>query len=86
VSRWTLVVVLVSIAITCVADDGGKPVYSDLVARCPAVFQNADSCSPVFKVEQFYCVMRVKDMKRLSPGQPYMNQMDVAVQFTNTKP
>ena len=40
----------------------------------------------VFKVEQFYCVIQVKDAKRLSPGQPYMNQMNVAVQFTNTKP
>jgi hypothetical protein len=40
----------------------------------------------VFKVEQFYCVIRVKDAKRLTPGQAYMNQMDVAVRFTNTKP
>ena len=40
----------------------------------------------VFKVEQFYCVIQVKDAKRLTPGQAYMNQMDVAVQFTNTKP
>lgn len=40
----------------------------------------------VFKVEQFYCVIQVKDAKRLVPGQAYMNQMDVAVQFTNTKP
>ena len=40
----------------------------------------------IFKVEQFYCVVQVKDVKRLGPGQPYLNQMDVAVQFTNTKP
>ena len=40
----------------------------------------------VFKVEQFYCVMQVEDVKRLLPGQPYLNQMDVAVHFTNTKP
>jgi hypothetical protein len=40
----------------------------------------------VFKVEQFYCVVRVKDVKRLVPGQPYLNQLDLTVQFTNTKP
>ena len=40
----------------------------------------------IFKVEQFYCVVQVKDVKRLGPGQPYLNQMNVAVQFTNTKP
>jgi hypothetical protein len=40
----------------------------------------------VIKVEQFYCVIEVKDIKRLVPERPYMNQMDVTVQFTNTKP
>ena len=40
----------------------------------------------VFKVEQFYCVIRVKDVKRLIPGRPYLNQLDLSVQFTNTKP
>ena len=40
----------------------------------------------VFKVEQFYCVIQVKDVKRLVPAQAYLNQMNVAVQFTNTKP
>ena len=40
----------------------------------------------VFKVEQFYCVIQVTDAKRLAPGQVYMNQMQVAVQFTNTEP
>jgi hypothetical protein len=40
----------------------------------------------VFKVEQFYCVVQVKDVKRSGPGQPYLNQMNVAVQLTNTKP
>jgi hypothetical protein len=40
----------------------------------------------VFKVEQFYCVVQVKDVKRLGPGQPYLNQMNVAIQFTNTRP
>lgn len=40
----------------------------------------------IFKVEQFYCVVQVKDVKRLGPGQPYLNQMNVVVQLTNTKP
>jgi hypothetical protein len=40
----------------------------------------------VFKVEQFYCVIQVKDVKRLVPAQSYLNQMNVTVQFTNTKP
>jgi len=40
----------------------------------------------VFKVEQFYCVVQVKDVKRLGPGQPYLNQMNLNVQFTNNKP
>lgn len=40
----------------------------------------------IFKVEQFYCVVQVKDVKRLLPDQPYLNQMNVSVQFTNTKP
>ncbi len=40
----------------------------------------------IFRVEQFYCVVQVKDMKRLLPDQPYLNQMNVSVQFTNTKP
>ena len=40
----------------------------------------------VFKVEQFYCLVRVKDVKRLSAEQAYLNEMDVTVQFTNTKP
>ncbi|MFY9562345.1 MAG: hypothetical protein WAQ52_19100 [Terriglobales bacterium] len=40
----------------------------------------------VFKVEQFYCVVQVKDVKRLVPAQPYLNQLNVTVQFTNTEP
>lgn len=40
----------------------------------------------VFKVEQFYCVIQVKDVKRLVPSQAYVKEMLVAVQFTNTKP
>lgn len=40
----------------------------------------------VFKIEQFYCVIQVKDVKRGLPGRPYVNQMDVAVHFTNSKP
>ncbi len=40
----------------------------------------------VFKVEQFYCVIQVKDVKRAIPERPYVKQMDVAVHFTNTKP
>jgi hypothetical protein len=56
------------------------------VARCEEIFQDPLDVQRVFKVEQFYCVIKVKDAKRLTPGQAYMNQMDVAVQFTNTKP
>ena len=40
----------------------------------------------VFKVEQFYCVVWVKNVKRLIPTSAYVNQMDVSVRFTNTKP
>lgn len=40
----------------------------------------------VFKLEQFYCVLQVKDVKRVAPGQPYLNQINIAVHFTNTKP
>lgn len=40
----------------------------------------------VFKVERFYCVLQVKDSKRVRVGVPYFQQMEVAVQFTNTKP
>jgi hypothetical protein len=40
----------------------------------------------VIKVEQFYCVIQVKDVKRLVPAQSYLNLMNVTVQFTNTKP
>jgi len=40
----------------------------------------------VIKVEQFYCVIQVKDVKRLVPAQHYLNLMNVVVQFTNTKP
>lgn len=40
----------------------------------------------VFKVEQFYCVVRVKEMKRLDPSRPYLSQLDLNVEFTNTKP
>jgi len=171
VFRWTLVVFLVSGAVSCVADDAGKRVYSESfkkgatrvmeqtldvtltpdhakqdfkirdslgkprytlrfvpdipagdtkilgwfvrladaqhkiydsvlpasqdLARDPQQFWWLDArqypktplqAQRVFKVEQFYCVMQVKDAKRLVPGQPYLNQMDVAVQFTNSKP
>jgi hypothetical protein len=70
------------------------PVSQDL-ARDPQQFWWLDArrysktllqAQRVFKVEQFYCVLQVKDVKRLLPGQPYLNQMDVAVHFTNTKP
>lgn len=40
----------------------------------------------VFKVEQFYCVLQVKEAKRLVVGLPYFQQLELAVQFTNTKP
>ena len=40
----------------------------------------------VFKVEQFYCVIQVKDVKKLVSTSAYLNQMDVSVRFTNTKP
>jgi hypothetical protein len=40
----------------------------------------------VFKVEQFYCLIQVKDVKRLVPAQSYLNLMNVSVRFTNTKP
>jgi len=74
--------------------DSVLPVSQDL-ARDPQQFWWLDarqfSKTPlqvqrVFKVEQFYCIIQVTDAKRLLPGQPYLNRMDVAVQFTNTKP
>ena len=40
----------------------------------------------VFKVEQFYCVVQVKDSKRLAIGQDHLQQLDLLVEFTNTKP
>lgn len=40
----------------------------------------------VFKVEQFYCVLQVKDLKRLIPDKAYVKEMAVAVQFTNARP
>lgn len=40
----------------------------------------------IFRVEQFYCVIQVKEVKRMAPGQSYLNQMSLGVQFTNTKP
>ena len=169
--RWTLVVFLMSVAVTSVADDAGKRVYSESfkkgatrvteqtlevtltpdharqdfkildslgkprytlrfvpdippgdtkilgwfvrladahhkiydsvlpaspdLARDPQQFWWLDArqysktllqAQRVFKVEQFYCVIQVKDANRLAPGQPYLNQMHVAVVFTNTKP
>jgi hypothetical protein len=171
VFRWTLVVFLMSVAVTSIADDAGKRVYSESfkkgatrvteqtlevtltpdharqdfkildslgkprytlrfvpdippgdtkilgwfvrladarhkiydsvlpaspdLARDPQQFWWLDArqysktllqAQRVFKVEQFYCVIQVKDAHRLAAGQPYLNQMDVAVQFTNTKP
>jgi hypothetical protein len=40
----------------------------------------------IFKIEQFYCVIQVKDVKRLIPAEAYLKEMNVAVQFTNSKP
>ena len=40
----------------------------------------------VFKVESFYCVVQVKDAKRLSAEKAYLSELDLTVQFTNTKP
>jgi hypothetical protein len=74
--------------------DSVLPVSPDL-ARDPQQFWWLDArqysktllqAQRVFKVEQFYCVIQVKDAKRLAPGRPYLNRMNVAIQFTNTKP
>src|SRR5262249_34278504 len=40
----------------------------------------------VFKVEQFYCVIKVNDLKRLVPEKPFFAELDLTVKFTNTKP
>jgi len=40
----------------------------------------------VFKVEQFYCVVQVKEARKLSAEKVYLREMDLTVQFTNTKP
>ena len=40
----------------------------------------------IFRVEQFYCTVRVKNVARLFPGQPYLKELDLAVQFGNEKP
>ena len=40
----------------------------------------------VFHVEQFYCVIQVKDVKHLVATSAYLSQMNLTVRFTNTKP
>jgi hypothetical protein len=81
--------------------DGRHKIYDSILPVSPDVSQDTQQLwwldakayaktllqtRRVFKVEQFYCVIQVKDVKRLVPSQQYLNQMNVAVQFTNTKP
>jgi len=81
--------------------DAHHKIYDSILPTSPDVSQDAQQlwwldakpyaktllqAQRVFKVEQFYCVIQVKDVKRLVPSQAYLNQMNVAVQFTNTKP
>ena len=40
----------------------------------------------VVKVDGFYCVLQVKDYHFVSPDEPYLNGMTLAVSFTNSMP
>ena len=40
----------------------------------------------VVKVDGFYCALQVKDFHFVSPGEPYLNRMTLAVGFTNSMP
>jgi hypothetical protein len=40
----------------------------------------------VVRVDQFFCVFKVRDAHFAIPGQPYLDQMVVEVRFTNTMP
>jgi hypothetical protein len=81
--------------------DAHHKIYDSILPKSPDISQDTQQlwwldakpyaktllqAQRVFKVEQFYCVIRVKDVKRLLPAQSYLNLMNVTVQFTNTKP
>jgi hypothetical protein len=81
--------------------DGRHRIYNNILPTSPDISRDAVQlwwidakpysktllqARRVFKVEQFYFVIQVKDVKRLVPSQPYVKEMLVAVQFTNTKP
>ena len=81
--------------------DGHHKIYDNILPTSPDLTRDAQQlwwldakpyaktllqAQRVFKVEQFYCVVQVKSVKRLVPAQAYVNQMDVSVGFTNTKP
>lgn len=40
----------------------------------------------IVRVDQFYCVFRVRDAHFVNPDQPYLDRMTVEVRFTNTMP
>lgn len=40
----------------------------------------------VIKIDNFYCVIQVKDHRFVFPDSPYLERMSVAVRFTNTLP
>ena len=40
----------------------------------------------VVRVDQFFCVFKVRDAHFAMPGQPYLDHMVVEVRFTNTMP
>ena len=81
--------------------DGHHKIYDSILPQSPDLSQDTQQlwwldakpyaktllqARRVIKVEQFYCVIQVKDVKRLVPAQHYLNLMNVVVQFTNTKP
>jgi len=81
--------------------DGHHRIYDSILPVSPDISQDSQQfwwldakpysktflqAQRIFKVEQFYCVIQVKDVKRLIPAQSYVKEMNVAVQFTNTKP
>jgi len=81
--------------------DGHHKIYDSILPQSPDLSQDTQQlwwldakpyaktllqARRVIKVEQFYCVIQVKDVKRLVPSQHYLNLMNVVVQFTNTKP
>jgi hypothetical protein len=81
--------------------DGHHKIYDNILPVSPDLSRDAQQlwwldakpyaktllqAQRVFKVEQFYCVVQVKNIKRLVTSKNYLNQMDVSVHFTNTKP